>query len=95
MFEKCSNTKFRKIPSSWSRLFPRGPTYTDMMNLITAFRNFSEAHKKGAQVFRPERQTKFCKPITSTFFAKTILKAGRSQAATNAFSLSRNYRILC
>jgi len=44
-FEKCSNIKFNKNPSSGSRIVPFGRT--DMTKLTVAFRNFANAPKTG------------------------------------------------
>jgi hypothetical protein len=44
IFEKVSNIKFRQNPSSGSRV-PCGQT--DMTKVIVAFRNFTNAPKKG------------------------------------------------
>ena len=43
IFQKYSNMKFRKNPSSGSRVVPCG--LTDMAGLVVAFRNFANAPK--------------------------------------------------
>ena len=57
IFEKSSNIKFHKYPSSGSRVVPCGRTdihtyiQTDMPKLIVAFRNLGNAPQKGLEVF--------------------------------------------
>ena len=45
ILEKVLNIKFRQNPSSGSRVVPCGQT--DMTKVIVAFRNFTNAPKKG------------------------------------------------
>jgi len=61
IFEKSSNIKFHKNPSSGSRVVPCGQmvrrtdgrTYiqTDMTKLIVAFHNLANVPEKGLEVF--------------------------------------------
>jgi hypothetical protein len=43
IFEKYSDFKFHENPSCGNRIFPRGGT--DLMELLSAFRNFANATK--------------------------------------------------
>ena len=58
IFEKCSNVRFNKNPSSGGRVVPGRWTdrQTDMTKLIIAFRNFVNASKNGYSSIFPDMQ---------------------------------------
>jgi hypothetical protein len=55
IFEKCSNIKFNKNPSTGREVVPFGRT--DITNLIVVFRNFADAPKNaGTQLVKTRRK---------------------------------------
>jgi hypothetical protein len=53
IFEKYSKIKLNENPSSGSRVVISGRRATDMMQLIVAFRKFSNAPKNGFFMIMP------------------------------------------
>ena len=73
LFEKSSNIKFHKIPSSGSRVVSCGQT--DMTNLRVAFRNFVNAPKKvsvSLLIYAKRKRARHFKLLLQTNYALNI-----------------------